>query len=146
MISSDDQAVMDTHHRLVRQLTNTRLPSSKSSHECEWSPYNIRRKFMQSIYPIDINCGKITKIKVLNSIMAKSKYLDVYIQSLTLISYHQVVFIWIPEHKAIKCNEKPDKCSVRGSSLDETMACNNVLNPLVVVANNTDEITRLSAS
>ena len=61
------------------------------------------------------------------------------IQSLTLIGYYQVKLVWVPGHQGIRGNEKTDECAVRGSSLDEATARNDVMTPPVVVANKIDD-------
>ena len=43
--------------------------------------------------------------------------------------------VWVAGHQVIKVNEKADEFVVRELSLVEATACNNVLTPLVVVAN-----------
>lgn len=44
----------------------------------------------------------------------------------------QVELIWVPGLQSIRGNEKADECAVGGSFLDKTMACNDILTPLVV--------------
>ena len=95
---------------------------------------------------IYINIDSPAAIKVLNSYVIKSTCVDDCIKSLTHISYHQVKLVWVPEHQDIRGNEKTDEHAVRGSSLDEATLCNDVLTPLLVVANTIydhalDEIT-----
>lgn len=47
--------------------------------------------------------------------------------------------IWVPGHHGVEGNEKDEECPVIGSSLNETMACNDVLTPLDVVSNKIDD-------
>lgn len=66
------------------------------------------------------------------SILVKSKFHNVCLQSMTPISYHQVELIWVPVHQDTRSSEKADESAVGGSSLDKAMTCNNVVTPLVV--------------
>ena len=71
--------------------------------------------------------------------MIQSKCVDDFIRSFTFIIYHQIKLVWVPGHQGIRGNEKADECAVRGSSLVEATACNDVMTPPVVVANKIDD-------
>ena len=120
-----------------------RLPNTCTVFQAEIYAINMAaRKIGQlSLRPsvIDIYVDSLAAIKALNSYVIKSKCVDDCIRSLTLIGYHQVKLVWVPGHQGIRGNEKADECAVRGSSLDEATACNDVMTPPVVVANKIDD-------
>ena len=92
----------------------------------EYLDYNYQGKFYKSISTnsfgqlsfrpsvIDVYVDSLAAIKALNSYVIKSKCVDDCIKSLTVISYHQVKFIWVPEHQGIRDNEKADECAECG--------------------------------
>lgn len=51
------------------------------------------------------------------------------------IHRNKVNLLWVPEHKGILGNEKPNDCAEIRSSLDQIMASNHVQTTLDVVAN-----------
>lgn len=73
----------------------------------------------------------------MDSNVLKLKCLFNCIQSQGLIDHHG----WALGYPSIDDNEKVDECFVNWSSLDETMAYNDIVTPLVVVAYEIDNWT-----
>lgn len=50
------------------------------------------------------------------------------IQSFSLINQHQLKLIWVPGYQDIEYKENTYKFVIKGSSLDITLTCNDVVN------------------
>lgn len=83
-----------------------------------------------------LNFGKTFIIKIpFREEWAADSLLKDCLQSLILISYHQVDLILVTGLQNIRSNKKANEYVVGGSFLDEIIACNDILTPLVVWLN-----------
>lgn len=78
-------------------------------------------------------------IKALNSNDIKSKCLYECIKSLDLDKVLSSELIWVPGLKGIEKTKRPINMHYVVSTLDEDMACNDLLTPLDAMANKIDD-------